>query len=82
MMTVELLQAPFVKPWNEDYAGHVLATRRQRSPLCSTVCTAANETSHRRFFGFSRLCYSGASYTWTRPLHMTASRQQEGTFGR
>ena len=27
MMTVELLQAPFVKPWNEDYAGHVLATR-------------------------------------------------------
>ena len=54
MMTVEVLQAPFVKPTNEDYAGHVLATRRQRSPLRSTVCTAANETLQWRFFGFSR----------------------------
>ena len=54
MMAVDVLQALFGKPKNEIYTGHVLATRRQHLPLCSTVCTATNETPHGRFFGFSR----------------------------
>ena len=49
MMTVDVLQALFGKSRNEIYAGHVLATRRQHLPLCSTVCTATNETPHGAF---------------------------------
>ena len=49
MMTVDVLQALFGKSRNEIYADHVLATRRQHLPLCSTVCTATNETPHGTF---------------------------------
>ena len=39
------LQALSGRPWKETYALMCLpCTRRQRSPLCSTVCTPTNDT--------------------------------------